>query len=1265
MTGKIKLIFLLSAAALFLGAEENIYRYRLCLNGVWDAAFSKTEELPENTKWMRFRIPSGWGGMGRLAMDLPDGVQNAVYGTFRLNVFVPQEWRGQKMELEFEQLSNRHSVWFNGIKIHEYPEMMVWSRVPVPERAVRFGTWNELLVRTQGPGNQWKVGIRRDVFLHVLPPVSIIKAHARTSVQKKRIEVHSRLENTTGKAVDAELFTEVRDGEKTVLRLPSKKIRLDGQGELLSGAEWKDPVLWGFGEFGKPYLYTLRSELRVDGRTVDVSYERFGFREFRTQKDKFLLNEKPIFLKGDVGTHTRSPYHYAPAALQYYGMMRKAGFNLLRLHNMFFDPAVWFDAADEFGFLVETETWRVGNCPADDPAVLRRWMNYVRANCNHPSIILWCVDNERFQTGVTSVESLRKINRPLLKSYESLYRSIYAADPTRIVDMHDNHGIYAFVRMNLFSKDCFRIFNIHPYGNLKQEINSDIRNLGFHGEVPILVGEVFTHPGKLDFIQNPLGAHAEQRRNALAYRTQIGQAASPRHVSGIITCAENGDGRLGYASDGILRLGPWDSFAQDRKNAAVRKFQVIPRYPSLSGPGVKAKRLDGWNYNGGGCWPANLNWFDPNEPPYYFNIVNTGIREAFRNVDGKEYLQLPSFRYPEILVAAGKKERGSNIWLTEKNRPGVCEGVIADPDGNAWFRLNGTGTCFVRNGSREKSFEITAFPALTGKPGYEYLTWIDFGGNNVEQQKAELKKKAEKILVSVERKGEILQNHEFEFWAGNGVPYRWRPGKNPPFRSGNSAGGKFSVQLKDNSILWQPITLQKGRIYRVSAKVMRISGKKGGSILVKDRQQKTCFQLDADAPEGKWQTLSGEYIATGNESRFCLQNHPDGICLYDALSIRLLSGKTDSKMLPGPFSLNKDGFILDWLILGPFPNPGNAFDGYRASKISYLGAAGPECSCQLRFGEEFSAKFDDRAYWLPGDYKLRVVQWHAQKVKENIPVNLPEAGIASSPAANVAAYLGCELVSPTEQDVEFRLGSDDGYVFYLNGKEIGSFHGNRAAEENQERLTGKLRKGANRILVKAIQESGNWNFLCQVLQSNGKPAGNLSIVHPKQKNFIRNPEFSGKISGRELPGWRFDAVMAAPERKSGKNALCLQGNTANAVQTLAVEPGATYKISGWVHVENPSKPGCIGLRTFDYKWLIRLASSNHVGKWEYLEGYCTIPENITHIYFCCFNFFVGAATKIRYAQPSVTLTRILHEKGDGSSRDRLHERYGLDSRGGK
>lgn len=1222
------------AAAVLTAAES--FRYRACLNGEWDAAFTTGGELPADVVWEKMRIPSTWGRKGRELWQVPDSAVKARFGWFRLRFHIPAEWRGRQVKFFFGHLEDANQVRLNGRVLHDSP-YMTGSREIEATSAVKYGMENELLVRTAASGY---CGIARDVFISAMPQTAIRYTLVRPSVRRQELALRVMVENRTGTPETLEISGKVLDGLQTVLTFPEQSVTVDREAPAELCVSWKNPILWGFGEYGVPHLYTLRMELKRNGRIVDVKHERFGFREFHAEGDKFMLNGKPIYLKGDLYTKTRDHAEHPAAVMAFLQRMRASNLNFFRWHTSErLDDPVWFEVADEVGFLMEPEMWRPfvhgeKHLDADDPAVKRLWEDYVIANYNHPSVVMWCVDNESFSVGLTSPENLRKIDLKKLARYDRLISHIRTLDPTRIVEINHNYSIWPFVRMNKFSRENFQVFNIHPYGNILKTINAEEKATGFRGEVPVLVGEIFGHDNPVDFVQDPKGAYAEQWRLAESYYRQIRDAAAADHVSGSILCAQTSSGFVGFSAPEAVQFGPWDDYAKLMKNgkpAGVRRFNVHPVWPSLSGRGVKVESYPGWGYYGGN-FGLNLNWFDPHAPMYRNNLIDKRIRQAYFEVGNQNVPPLPETRMPELVVAFGDSDAprpGELLWLHSPERIGELEGALTDPEGTAWFRLNGTGTYRLTAGTKEKHVTVSALPPLTEKPGYSYITWVDMGGSAPELLKRKLDKPAVKSPVTLLTRGEFLQNRGFEYWQDAGAAQCWASGGR---RSDDAVEGGHSMELAGNSTyITQQIRLEKGKTYRISGAV-----KGRGNVQIKSGDYKIKFSIQIPGTAGKWERFSRLYVADGTERYFYIINgsaSKEEVVLYDDLSVRELPMPVRQAPLnPGPFPLGKRGFIRNWLVLGPFPNIGDEREGYQAAATDYLRNDGGEASSLPAYGRQVQAVFGEGSYWTAGEYLLRWEQLHSSGDRVQLDaVNLPEAVITGKPASHVAAYLSCVIESSDARDVKLGVGSDDGYVLYLNGQKIGSCFSNRGAAEDQEVYDVRLKKGANILMLKAIQESGGWEVMVRLTAPDGTPPAGVKILLPAEKSILTNGDFSeapaGKLKDWHTAGCREEKIVPAP----GSYSLRLAGNIAQATRLIRLEPGASYKVEGLIYSPLPRKVGVIGIRDLKYNWLLSLKSGGRMNEWEKVSGIFKVPEDKKEFYFYCINWYSGQESVLYYA----------------------------------
>ncbi len=177
-----------------------------------------------------------------------------------------------------------------------------------------------------------------------------------------------------------------------------------------------------------PILYLLNAELLADGKVVDDTIERVGFREISISEHRLCLNGKPVFLKGfnrheDYGTIGSA----IPLQLMVQDMdlMQEAGANAVRTCHYPNDER-FLDLCDERGMLVWEENHARGlsleqMCnPSFDKQCRDCIDEMITQHYNHPSIVIWGILNE--------CESALEEGR---KKYQAQYEQIRNLDTSR------------------------------------------------------------------------------------------------------------------------------------------------------------------------------------------------------------------------------------------------------------------------------------------------------------------------------------------------------------------------------------------------------------------------------------------------------------------------------------------------------------------------------------------------------------------------------------------------------------------------------------------------------------------------------------------------------------------------------------------------------------------------------------------------------------------------------------------------------------------
>jgi len=207
-------------------------------------------------------------------------------------------------------------------------------------------------------------------------------------------------------AADARLVVSEEGGA----RLAEQSVSLrPGLNRLTLDFRLARPRLWWPAGLGPQHLYRLRARLVAGGLTLDEAGVRTGLRtlELRQRPDQwgksfeFVVNGVPVFAKGANWIPADSfPTRVTPERYrQLLTAARDANMNMLRVWGGgVYESDEFYDLCDELGLLVWQDfMFACSMYPGD-----REFLENVRAEAvdnvrrlrNHPSLALWCGNNE-------------------------------------------------------------------------------------------------------------------------------------------------------------------------------------------------------------------------------------------------------------------------------------------------------------------------------------------------------------------------------------------------------------------------------------------------------------------------------------------------------------------------------------------------------------------------------------------------------------------------------------------------------------------------------------------------------------------------------------------------------------------------------------------------------------------------------------------------------------------------------------------------------
>ena len=182
-----------------------------------------------------------------------------------------------------------------------------------------------------------------------------------------------------------------------------------------------------------PYLYTLTTQLIIQGKIIDQTTTKVGIRTITVDRRGFSLNGKPRKIQGVCLHHDLGPLGAAvnrAALIRQIRILKDMGCDAIRTaHNM--PSTMQMEVCDSMGMMVMAESfdmWLYPKCRNGYALHFRDWAerdirNLILNHRNHPSIIMWSIGNEIPEQW--SIEG-RQISRHLQNLCHQL-------DPTRPV----------------------------------------------------------------------------------------------------------------------------------------------------------------------------------------------------------------------------------------------------------------------------------------------------------------------------------------------------------------------------------------------------------------------------------------------------------------------------------------------------------------------------------------------------------------------------------------------------------------------------------------------------------------------------------------------------------------------------------------------------------------------------------------------------------------------------------------------------------------
>lgn len=463
------------------------------LNGAWkfqfdDSSKGETEKWYETFPAQPLEIQVPFTYETKLSGIEDQGHHSQVWYEKTVTV-TEEELAGKKVLIHFEGSDFLTKVWINGIYVGEHKggyarfSFDITRYLTAGENRVTVKADDTCSIEQPRGKQRWikenfgcwyvqTTGIWKTVWMEIVPETYLTAMKVTPNVEDKSIAVEYEV-NEFAEGSDLQIETEIHFGEMLINRSVRTAIRKKVSDTIsvfcpdlpISGVR-----VWSI---KNPNLYDMKIRIRKDGKVVDEIDSYFGLRDVRIEKGNILLNGSPIYQRLILDQGYWEESHLTPpseeALIDDIDKIRAMGYNGVRKHMKVEDERFLY-WCDKKGMLVWSEM--AAAYEFSDNAVeefTREWMEIVRQNYNHPSIITWTPFNESW--GVPDIKT-NKMQQHFTESIYYLTKSMDAMRPVIVNDGWD-HTISDIITLHDYEEDG-DIFFERYFNNLEKLMSSEI-----------------------------------------------------------------------------------------------------------------------------------------------------------------------------------------------------------------------------------------------------------------------------------------------------------------------------------------------------------------------------------------------------------------------------------------------------------------------------------------------------------------------------------------------------------------------------------------------------------------------------------------------------------------------------------------------------------------------------------------------------------------------------------------------------------------------
>ncbi|MDR0799682.1 MAG: DUF4981 domain-containing protein, partial [Dysgonamonadaceae bacterium] len=420
--------------------------YYRSLDGIWKFNWhKKPADKPEGfyregydvSRWDNIQVPGNWELLGfgipiytNITYPYPknppyiDHDDNPV-GCYVRDFTIEDNWKTRRIFLHFESGLAAMYVWING----KYVGYSQGTKCPAEFDVTDYVRQGKNTLAVEGyrwsdgsyleDQDFWRLsGFDRSVYLYSTEQVRIrdffVKGDLDNAYRNGLFSLDVAVKNEWNEAKNVQAEIRLLDASGRPVVQKSQAINVLDRSETTVSFDQtvSSPHLWSN---ETPYLYTLLITLKDEqGKTIEITSCKMGFRKVEIRNAQLLVNGKPIIVRG-VNLHEHNPYtgHVQDEATMRkdIALMKQNNINAVRMSHYPQSPR-WYKLCDEYGLFVCDEAnveihgmGAVSQAPFDQtdhpayrpewaPAIRDRIIRMLERDKNHPSIIVWSMGNE-------------------------------------------------------------------------------------------------------------------------------------------------------------------------------------------------------------------------------------------------------------------------------------------------------------------------------------------------------------------------------------------------------------------------------------------------------------------------------------------------------------------------------------------------------------------------------------------------------------------------------------------------------------------------------------------------------------------------------------------------------------------------------------------------------------------------------------------------------------------------------------------------------